>query len=141
MVKFNLETANRLQIHGYATGHLTLAGVLATPGAQADDWDRETGLCRVTYSVLLHAEGMLQPWPVNQPDELLSEHFQLILEWQPEVLLLGTGSRLRFPEPTCLTSLQLQGIGVEVMDTAAACRTFNVLAAEGRRVAAALLMI
>ncbi|MEO6431968.1 MAG: MTH938/NDUFAF3 family protein, partial [Nitrosospira sp.] len=59
---------------------------------------------------------------------------------QPEMVLFGTGATLRFPHPTLTRTLIESRIGVEVMDTAAACRTYNILTAEGRRVAAALLI-
>jgi uncharacterized protein len=63
-----------------------------------------------------------------------------VLMRAPEIVLLGTGPRLRFPSPAVYASLLKARIGVEVMDTAAACRTYNILAAEGRRVAAALML-
>jgi len=59
---------------------------------------------------------------------------------QPDIVVLGTGASLRFPHPRLTRALLEQRIGLEVMDTAAACRTFNILAAEGRRVAAALML-
>ena len=65
----------------------------------------------------------------------------LLVGHKPEVVLLGTGARLRFPPAAVLAPLTRAGIGVEVMDTAAACRTYNILAGDGRRVVAALLMI
>ena len=59
---------------------------------------------------------------------------------RPEIVLLGTGAAFSFPEPRKLASLHQAGIGVEVMDTAAACRTYNILMAEGRNVVAALVV-
>ena len=69
-----------------------------------------------------------------------AEHLAMILPLQPELVILGSGSRLRFPHPSLLQALMAARIGVETMDTVAACRTYNVLAAEGRRVVAALLV-
>ncbi len=63
-----------------------------------------------------------------------------LAELKPEVVLLGTGTRLRFPHPRLTRALTDAGIGVEVMDTPAACRTFNILAAEGRKVLAAVIL-
>jgi uncharacterized protein len=63
------------------------------------------------------------------------------LTLEPEIVLLGTGRRQQFPHPRLTQALLEQGVGVEVMDTAAACRTYNVIMLEGRRVAAALLLI
>jgi uncharacterized protein len=91
-------------------------------------------------SLILTAERLIEDWRPRRADELLREDFEPVLQLQPEILLLGTGMRLDFP-PAALTAHLLQsGIGVEVMDTAAACRTFNILLAEQRRVAAALLL-
>lgn len=64
----------------------------------------------------------------------------MILEMQPEVVLIGTGHSLRFPEPHLLAPVIRQGLGYEVMDTQAACRTYNILANESRNVVAALLI-
>lgn len=85
------------------------------------------------------------------PDELVANwassfesldvaHFDALALRAPEIVLLGSGQRIRFPSPGLYASLVKARIGVEVMDTAAACRTYNILAAEGRRVAAALIV-
>ena len=73
--------------------------------------------------------------------DLTETHFAMVAALKPEIVLLGTGARQQFPLPRLLRPLLTQGIGVEVMDTAAACRTYNIIMLEGRRVAAALLMI
>ena len=78
-------------------------------------------------------------WEVESFDGLAEQHFAVLAGLQPEVALLGTGSRLRFPHPALTRSLAAARIGLEVMDLHAACRTYNILVAEGRRVAAALL--
>ena len=71
----------------------------------------------------------------------LGEHdFRRMLEFEPEVVLLGTGLRMIFPPPSITHPLMNQSIGLEVMDTAAACRTYNILAGEGRNVLAALII-
>jgi len=72
---------------------------------------------------------------------LATTHFAQLATLHPEIVLIGTGGALRFPAPVLLRPLYDAGIGVEVMDTGAASRTYNVLMAEGRAVAAALLMI
>jgi uncharacterized protein len=84
-------------------------------------------------------ERLLTDWEAPSFDELDAAHFAMIAEMKPEILLLGTGSRLRFPRPEITRALVEAGIGVEVMDVQAACRTYNFLAAEERVVAAALL--
>ena len=81
----------------------------------------------------------LLPWNAVSFDALKEEDFQVFLELKPEILLLGTGSKQRFPHPRLTRALAAQRIGVEAMDLQAACRTYNILMAEERRVAAALL--
>ncbi|WP_374590034.1 Mth938-like domain-containing protein [Aquabacterium sp.] len=91
-------------------------------------------------SVLLPASGTVLPWHVTNHEDLTVEHFGRILNVSPELVIFGSGPRLRFVQPILLTALMARRIGIETMDTAAACRTFNVLAAEGRNVVAALLL-
>jgi uncharacterized protein len=95
----------------------------------------------VTESVIVTPERLVRDWPPQCFDELARPHFETISALRPEVVLLGTGAHLRFPDPRLTAPLCERGIGVEVMDTPAACRTYNILMAEGRMVAAALLMI
>lgn len=92
-----------------------------------------------TQSVLLSMNELVL-WKPQTFAELASEDFQTIAEQMPEVVILGTGEHQQFPHLSILAPLINKNIGVEVMDTAAACRTFNVLAAEGRNVLAALLL-
>ena len=82
----------------------------------------------------------MQPWDVDAFEALQPNHFDAVLALQPELVVFGSGVRLRFPRPALLRRLIERGIGVETMDTAAACRTYNVLASEGRSVVAALLL-
>lgn len=95
----------------------------------------------ITASVILTQETLITDWRPERFEELGLEDFQPFESLKPEVALLGTGERIRFPNRTIMDFFALRGIGLEVMDTAAACRTFNVLAADGRSVAAALLML
>ncbi|KJS75594.1 MAG: Mth938-like domain-containing protein [Pseudomonadota bacterium] len=92
------------------------------------------------HSLLLCADGRIQPWDCTRHADIALPHFALLAAWQPELLLLGSGARLRFVAPALLRPLIDAGIGVETMDTLAAARTYNILAGEGRRVAAALLI-
>ncbi|MGH8659633.1 MAG: Mth938-like domain-containing protein [Gammaproteobacteria bacterium] len=96
---------------------------------------------RITCSVLVAPEHLVRDWPPTSFDALRKEHFDLISELNPEVVLLGTGRQLRFPAADLTAPLRCKNIGLEVMDTAAACRSYAVLMAEGRLVIAALLMI
>lgn len=91
-------------------------------------------------SVLVPSDGPVMPWPATSLEHLTAEHMALILPLNPELVILGSGPRLRFAHPATLQALMAARIGVETMDTVAACRTYNVLAAEGRRVVAALLV-
>jgi uncharacterized protein len=91
-------------------------------------------------SVLIPWRGAVQSWPVARFDELEAAHFEAVIALAPELVIFGSGSKLRFPAPALLRGLIERRIGVETMDTAAACRTYNVLASEGRSVVAALLL-
>lgn len=92
-------------------------------------------------SVLVTPERIIPDWPPQTFGALAPAHFEPVVALDPEIVLLGTGGRLRFPPAPLFHLLVRKGIGLEVMDTGAACRTYNVLMAEGRRVVAALLMI
>ncbi len=94
-----------------------------------------------TRSLVVTPHQIITDWPPASPADLQAGHFELIASLQPEVFILGTGARLRFPAPNIIRPLVEAGIGIEVMDTGAACRTYNILMSDGRRVAAALLMI
>ena len=94
-----------------------------------------------TASLIVTPRQVVAEWPPVSFADLLAGHFEMIAPLQPEVLILGTGARLQFPAPSLTRSLVEAGIGIEVMDTGAACRTYNFLMSDGRRVAAALLMI
>jgi uncharacterized protein len=138
-VKFDLETHAELRIHAYDTGCITLAG----PGGMqlALAVDPETGLYQVTESFILTGRQVITEWKPKQIAELTVAHLEEVLSLDPELVLLGTGAKQQFPAMEILATLQRARIGIEVMDTPAACRTFNILVAEGRQVAAALLMI
>ncbi len=94
-----------------------------------------------TNSVLVPWSGEVAAWPAATLAELRVAHFEQILALQPELVILGSGARLQFLPAQLLRPLIEQRIGVETMDTPAACRTFNVLASEGRAVVAALLLV
>ncbi len=102
---------------------------------------------RVWVGGVAYASGLLVPWsgPVQPWHEggfegLAPEHFARAAALEPEVVIFGSGARLRFPPPALVRALIECGIGIETMDTAAACRTYNVLASERRRVLGALLV-
>jgi uncharacterized protein len=91
-------------------------------------------------SVLVPWRGDVTPWPVARAAELRAEHFEAIAAWKPELVIFGSGASHRFVSPALYRSLIDLRIGVETMATAAACRTFNVLANEGRKVLGALVL-
>jgi uncharacterized protein len=91
-------------------------------------------------SVLVPSRGEVLAWGPDRFEALRAEHFDALAQAGPEVVIFGSGSRLRFPPAALLRELMSRRIGVETMDVAAACRTYNVLAAEGRAVMAALLL-
>ncbi len=92
-------------------------------------------------ALVLGADTLIDDWAPGCVDDLVDEHFGVILDLAPEVVLLGTGEQQTFLHPSRLAPFHRGGVGVEVMTTEAACRTFNVLVMEGRRVVAALLPI
>ena len=91
-------------------------------------------------SVIVTATTLIERWRPTSAAEITTADLEPLLGLAPEVVLLGTGARQQFPDVQVLRLLYEQRIGVEVMDTSAACRTFNVLVAEGRSVAAALIV-
>ena len=95
---------------------------------------------RYEQSLIVLPDRIVENWDPNSFEDITAEHFDFVMSLQPEMVLFGTGAALHFPHPRLTRSLIEAGIGVEVMDTAAACRTYNILMAEGRRVAAALLI-
>ena len=92
------------------------------------------------HSVLVPWSGAVQAWNAAAHEDLAAAHFESIAALAPEVVIFGSGTRLRFVAAALLRPLIERRIGVETMDTAAACRTFNVLATERRSVVAALLL-
>ncbi|HEX5362785.1 MAG TPA: Mth938-like domain-containing protein [Gallionella sp.] len=95
---------------------------------------------RYDSSIVVSAEEVREDWKVSGFDELNETHFAYFLALKPEVLLLGTGAQQRFPHPRLYRALTEAGIGVECMTTPAACRTYNILVAEDRKVIAAILL-
>jgi uncharacterized protein len=91
--------------------------------------------------LIVSASKLLTDWPVSSPRDLTSQHLDQILELQPELVLIGTGDRQVFLPPEMLMVFYRQSVGIETMNTQAACRTFNVLVSEGRNVVAALMPI
>ncbi len=91
-------------------------------------------------SLLLSADQVTCPWPVRTVEQLDLDSLQPIVALAPEVVLLGTGERQQFPDPGIVAHFGERGIGLEVMDNGALCRTFNILIAEDRAVVAAIIL-
>ncbi|MCW5671869.1 MAG: Mth938-like domain-containing protein [Hydrogenophaga sp.] len=110
--------------------------------AYGEGWIAVNGQ-RHVGSLVLASGGQLTPWACQRFEDLTAEHFEQLASTMPEapeLVVFGSGARLRFVRPALLQGLMERRIGVETMDTAAACRTYNILAGEGRRVVAALLI-
>ncbi len=122
-MKFERDDAQgRNTFTGYGEGHVVVNGK------------------RHASSLVVSAERLITDWPAARIESLTADHLAAIVELKPEIVLLGTGAKFTFPEPSLLAPLYKAGIGVEVMDTPAACRTYNILLGEGRNVVAALIV-
>lgn len=95
---------------------------------------------KIEHSLVIGSRGEKLDWQCTGFAQLGSEHFDRLAELAPEVVIFGSGPRLRFAPPQYLRTLMARRIGIETMDTVAACRTYNILAGEGRHVVAALLL-
>ena len=95
---------------------------------------------KITSSVVISSRGQRLEWRCDSFGALTPAHFDQLAALDAELVLFGSGSQLRFPQPAWLAGLMARRIGLETMDTAAACRTYNILAGEGRHVVAALLL-
>jgi uncharacterized protein len=122
----------RMKLHTTATQqYQTVTGY--------DDNAVEINAVRYQHSLLVLPETAPVAWPVASFDTLAAEHFAVIDATVPDVVILGTGQRQRFVHPRLTIALTARRIGVECMDNKAACRTYNILMAEGRKVALALI--
>ncbi|MFP6828743.1 MAG: MTH938/NDUFAF3 family protein [Gammaproteobacteria bacterium] len=90
--------------------------------------------------LILSSQRILSDWTVTAPDRLQANDLSAAIELDPEIILLGTGNHLALPDIDLMAELADQGIGLEIMDTPAACRTYNVLIHESRNVVAALFI-
>lgn len=123
-MKLHLNTdAGQLLFTGYGEDHVLINGH------------------RHDASLLLTARGIeIAPWAGLGFDALTAAHFEWVAQRGLDILLLGTGTRLRFPHPSLTRALMDARIGLEVMDIGALCRTYNILVTEGRSVGAAVLI-
>ena len=123
VMKFTLETTSRVNlIRGYSSQEIRI------------------GEQRLHASCIVSADQLIESWPPQTFAELAPEHLEAILALKPELVLLGTGPSQRFPPAAIRSAFTARGVGLEVMDLGAACRTFNILVQEERRVVAALFL-
>ena len=123
-------------IRAYAPGAITVSLPPATEEAELEA--RAANV--LTRSFIISPAELIVDWAPTHLDELAAEHLQPVVQMAPQVVLIGSGERQRFPQAQVLQPLIAAGVGIEVMDNGAACRTYNILAAEGRAVVAALLL-
>lgn len=110
-------------------------------GAKSSELGYEIDVAGTTYNAsIILTPDTLELWDVSCFEDLAATHFQQLSSLGSEVIILGTGTRLQFPDPALTRALVNRQIGLEVMDTPAACRTYNILVDDGRRVAAALIL-
>ncbi len=107
---------------GYGDGHISINQI------------------RYEKNLIVMPDRLIEDWPVMSVSQLEVRHFEMLTPYKPEIIILGTGTTLKFPSQSVLSQITKMGIGIEVMDTKACCRTYNILVEEGRRVAAALLI-
>ena len=119
-MKFSKESVNSLVIQSVAAKAICISG--------------ET----YAHAIALTPEQLIPDWQPKAIEDLSIDDFDALLSDDPELIVVGTGSNHRFPHRELVFAFARRGIGLEVMDTAAAARTFNVLAGEGRRIAAVL---
>ena len=114
---------SRNKIDGYSAGQVTITNKV------------------YQSSLLVSPEVIVPDWPPKLFSDLAISHIEQIMTLTPEIVILGTGKSLTFPSELLLQPITERSIGIEIMDTGAACRSYNFLLGEGRHVVAALLMI
>jgi len=134
-MKFNLESGPGYSIRSYQEGQVEAISLVKKTTASAD-----SNSTILSCSAIITPDRLIENWPPASHEQISQAHLQMVLECEPELIVLGTGSRLVFPAQEVLQVCYQAGVGIEVMDNGAACRTYNVLASEGRQVAAALLI-
>ncbi len=95
---------------------------------------------RYEKNVIVLPDHIIENWSATTISQLNIEDFECIFPYRPEIILLGTGAKHNFPDHNIMSHVTKLGIGIEVMDTKATCRTYNILAEEGRHIAAAILI-
>jgi uncharacterized protein len=136
-MKISLERFSGYTIHAYEPGAVSVRGPSAGT-ADHPEGDPEVTVYR--HSIIVTPGEVLADWAPRSLDELQAAHMAQLARFGAQVVLLGSGDALRFPSVETLRPLVEAGVGYEIMDTGAACRTYNILAAEGRLVVAGLII-
>lgn len=136
--------ASTYVIRGYGPGEVTISEPISTETIMS--WNENSSgpfvnRRTLTSSALIAPKQLITGWRPETVTTLSAGDLHAVTELDPEIVILGTGKKLVWPPLDLLQPLYQSGIGVEVMDTAAACRTYNILMFEGRKVVAALMMI
>lgn len=132
-MKFNQELdLSNYSIRNFKSGEITVINPL-----RENETNPQEQILAESFVIM--PKRLISNWPPKTVADLTESLLQSLIQFQPELVLLGTGTTLTFPSQKLLSSLTTQGVGIEVMDTAAACRTYNILMHEGRNVAAAML--
>lgn len=135
-MRFNQESdPQKYAIRAYSEGYVDVQ--IPTIIAAKDNSEKSI---RVQQSFIMSPQKLIQNWPLRTASALTNPIFDQILDLKPEIILLGTGLRLEFADISITKTALENGIGVETMDSAAACRTYNILMLEGRNVAVALML-
>ena len=134
-MKFSLESGAGYSIRSYREGQVE---VIALANIPSDSMGGDSVI--LSSSAIITPDRLVENWPPASNEKLTCEDLEQVLETEPELIILGTGTKLVFPRQDILQVCYQRGIGIEVMDNGAACRTYNVLLSEGRRVAAALII-
>lgn len=121
-MKFQPDRSSAQTISGYGAGWISVANE------------------KIHSSIILGSGGERMAWQCTRFEDLNASHFEQLVQFPAELIIFGSGLRNRFPPAAWLRPLIAQRIGLETMDTQAACRTYNILASEGRTVVAALLL-
>jgi uncharacterized protein len=139
-MKLSLETYSANIIHSYEESQVTIRQNRADGSESGQPASDMHPLKILTGNAIITPEIIIENW-LDSPPSLTSNDISRLMETEPEVILLGTGPSLIFPAAEILQPCYRANIGIEVMNTSAACRTYNVLASERRKVAAALMVI
>lgn len=141
-MQFNQEIdITRHAIRSYAPGKVTITLPIQLSDVNPDVENTPKLQTRtLTQSAIITPQKLISDWPPQRLEQLEKAHFDMLLNLDMEIILLGTGHVLQWPDFAIIERFAEKGIGLEVMDTSAACRTYNILMYEGRKVAAALLI-